>query len=278
MHEDQLSRVDEPTASSVDRPSATPSQNSVTRRAALGLTAGATAGALLASGIGSRMSLAATLSTQEEKKMSPKAFVYTEVQISVPFADAPWRDINAALLKQPGLLNKTWLAGVGNNSLGGIYAFDSIENAQAFVTGYFPQEARQVGAAHNTRIFDAAVVEAASRDMDSPHFGVTPDSKPGAFVYTEVQINVPFEKAPWRDRNPHLKQQPGLMAKTWLSGLHTNTLGGIDAFDTIENAKAFALNDFPAQIAKMNAAFYTRVFDAGVAEEASRQMRSPFFI
>ena len=210
--------------------------------------------------------------------MSPKAFVYTEVQISVPFADAPWRDLNPTLLEQPGLLNKTWLAGVGNNSLGGIYAFDSIANAQRFVTGYFPREAKKFGAAHTTRIFDAQVVEDASRDMNSVHFGAKPDREPGAFVYTEVQVNVPFDKAPWRERNPVLRQQPGLMSKTWLSGLHTNTLGGIDAFDTIENAQAFALTDFPAQAAKMNAAFYTRVFDANVAEAASRDMRSPFYV
>ncbi|MDJ0947796.1 MAG: hypothetical protein QNJ94_02650 [Alphaproteobacteria bacterium] len=210
--------------------------------------------------------------------MAPKAFVYTELQISVPFAEAPWRKVNPTLLRQPGLLNKTWLAGVGNHSLGGIYAFDSIENAQSFVTGYFPNEARTFGVAQTTRIFDAAVVADASRDINSVHFGAKLDRKPGAFVYTEVQVNVPFEKAPWRERNPSLRKQPGLLAKTWLSGLHTNTLGGIDAFDTIENAQAFALTDFPNQIAKMNAAFYTRVFDARVVEEASRPLRSPFFV
>ena len=213
-----------------------------------------------------------------EKTMSPKAFVYTELQISVPFADAPWRDINATLLRQPGFLNKTWLAGAGNNSLGGIYAFDSIENAQKFVTGYFPNEARKFGVAQTTRVFDAMIVEEASRDMNSAHFGAKPDRKPGAFVYTEVQVNVPFDKAPWRDRNPILKKQSGLMAKTWLSGFHTNTLGGIDAFDTIENAQAFALTDFPAEIAKLNTAFYTRVFDASHVEAASRQLHSPFFV
>ena len=132
--------------------------------------------------------------------MSPKAFVYTELQISVPFADAPWSDINATLLKQPGLLNKTWLAGIGNNSLGGIYAFDSIENARDFVTGYFPAEAARFGVSQTPRLFDAALVEAASRDIDSPHFGARLGRAPGAYVYTEVQVNVPFAQAPWKDR------------------------------------------------------------------------------
>ncbi len=210
--------------------------------------------------------------------MTQQAFVYTELQISVPFEQAPWRDVNPTFLQQPGIVNKTWLAGVGNNSLGGIYAFDSINNAQKFVTGYFPNEARNFGVAQTTRIFDATVVEEASRDMKSVHFGAKLDRKPGAFVYTEVQVNVPFSEAPWREINPMLKQQPGILAKTWLSGLHTNTLGGIYAFDTIENAKAFALNYFPTETTELNAAFITRVFDASLVEEASRQLRSPFFV
>lgn len=90
-----------------------------------------------------------------------KAFVYAELQISVPFDQAPWREVNPTILQQPGVLNKTWLAGVGNDSLGGIYAFDTIGNAQKFVTGYFPDEARKFGVAQTTRIFDAAIVEAA---------------------------------------------------------------------------------------------------------------------
>jgi len=209
--------------------------------------------------------------------MTQKTFIYTELQISVPFSQAPWREVNLTLLQQPGILNKTWLAGVGNHSLGGIYAFDSIENAQKFVTGYFPSEAKKFGVAQTTRIFDAAIVEEASRDMNSVHFGAKLDRKPGAFVYTEVQVNVPFDKAAWREINPVLKKQPGILAKTWLSGLHTNTLGGIYAFDTIENGKTFALTYFPTETAKLNAAFYTRVFDASAVEEASRQMHSPFF-
>ncbi len=68
-----------------------------------------------------------------------------------------------------------------------------------------------------------------------------------------------------------------MLAKTWLSGLHTNTLGGIDTFDTLENAKSFALDAIPKTALNMNAAFYTRVFDATAAEEASRYLNSPFY-
>ncbi len=198
--------------------------------------------------------------------------------MSLPFAQAPWQDINAALLRQPGLLNMTWLAGIDSHSLGGFYAFNSIENAQRFVTGYFSTAARSLGVAQTSRIFDATVVEEASRELSSPYFGVKPTRNPAAFVYTEVQVSVPFTNAPWRKRNPVLKQQPGLLAKTWLSGLHTQTLGGIDVFDSVQHALLYALNDFPKTAKRLNAAFYSRVFDARIAEEASRQMGSSFFI
>ena len=249
----------------------------ISRRDVLKLSSTATAAALFSPILGLSTASAAEAPGAKNAALPRKAFVYTELQISVPFDQAPWRDVNRTLLQQPGLLNKTWLAGVGNHSLGGIYLFDNIENAQQFVTGYFPGEAKKFGAAQTTRIFDAAIVEEASRDMNSVHFGGKTERKPGAFVYTEVQVNVPFASAPWRQLNPTLKAQPGLLSKTWLSGLNTNTLGGIYAFDTLENATSFALGYFPGEAAGLNAAFYTRIFDAGVVEEACLQMQSPFF-
>jgi len=207
-----------------------------------------------------------------------KAFVYTELQISIPFDQAPWQEINQVLKQQPGILNKTWLAGIDATSVGGFYSFDSIENAQKFVTEYFPSEAKKLGRAQRTLIFTADTVKEASIAMDSVHFGAPNKQQPGAYVYTEVQLNVqPFDSAPWRELNPVLKQQPGLLAKTWLSGLHTGTPGGFYAFDTIENAQRFATEYFPTEAAQLNAAFTTRVFDASVVEEASREMNSPFY-
>lgn len=206
-----------------------------------------------------------------------KAFVYTELQIALPFADVPWADLNADIRRQPGFANKTWLSGIATQSVGGFYEFDSIANAKAFVTGYFPGEARKFGVAQTTRVFDGEVVEEASRYLNSMHFGGTLGTKPGAFVYTEVQLSVPFDQVPWRVMNPVLKVQPGLLHKTWLSGADNLSPGGIYAFDTIENARAFVTDYFPTEGAALNAAYTTRLFDAAVVEQASRDMGSPYF-
>ena len=247
-----------------------PKSHDFNRRQTLQILAGTTITAAFAKGLSAQ-------TAGKETDMEIAAFVYTELQISVPFTDVPWQVLSDRINAQPGFINKTWLAGHGNNSVGGFYAFDSIENAQKFVTGYFPGEASSFSVAHTTRIFPAAPVRDASADMNSPHFGAAPERKPGAFVYTELQVNVPFENAPWRDRNPVLREQTGLISKNWLSGLNTQTLGGLDAFDTVENAVEFAVNVFPKTAEKMNTALYTRVFDANITEEASRYLRSPYY-
>jgi len=206
-----------------------------------------------------------------------KAFVYTELQNALPFDQAPWRQLNPVILEQPGFRNKTWLWGV-NQSVGGFYEFDSIENAKKFVTGYFPGEARKFGVAQTTRVFDGDVVEEASRYLNSVHFGGQVTRRPGAFVYTEGQISAPFDQAPWRDMNPILKAQPGLLHKTWLSGVHTGSVGGFYAFDTLENATRFVTDYFPTETATLDIAYTTRIFDAGPVEAASRGTRSHFFV
>ena len=241
------------------------------RRQFLGLTAGGVV--MMAAG----RAAAIEIKPKGHKTMNPGAFVYTELQISVPFDKVPVDRVNAAIIAQPGFLNKTWLSGYGSGSAGGFYSFDTIENAQKFVTDYFPKEAAGFGVAQTTRVFDGAVTRDASLGLNSVHYGTVPDREPGAYVYTEIQVSVPFDQLPWQDRNAVLAKQPGLISKTWLSGLHTQTVGGIDAFDTLEDAREFAVNAFPETAKKMNAAFYTRVFEAGVTRDASIAMNSPYF-
>jgi hypothetical protein len=63
------------------------------------------------------------------------------------------------------------LSGVGTGTAGGLYAFDTIEHAQAFALDYFPSVAARLKTAFCTRLFDAAVVAEASRDSGSPFYG-----------------------------------------------------------------------------------------------------------
>ncbi|WP_066548112.1 MULTISPECIES: hypothetical protein [unclassified Sphingomonas] len=207
-----------------------------------------------------------------------KAFVYTELQNTVPFDAAPWRELNPVLLEQPGFVNKTWLSGAVTNSVGGFYEFNSIDAALQFVTGYFPNEAKRFGVPQTTRVFNGEVVEEASRALNSVHFGGVVSQVPGAFVYTEAQISAPFDQAPWREMNPILKAQPGLLHKTWLSGINTLSVGGFYAFDTLENASRFVTDYFPTETRALNVAYTTRLFDAAPVAEASRALHSAFFI
>ncbi len=243
------------------------------------MTVGLAAIPFAAMGLAAHSTRATARTNQNEiKSMTANAFVYTELQTSLPFTDVPWKKLNAAIDEQPGFIDKTWFSGVGNNSVGGLYSFASVADAQLYCTDFFPALARELGVAQTTRVFDNQATAEASADMGSPHFGGQVTTKPGAFVYTEVQVAVPFEKAPWRDRNPVLRTQKGLLSKVWLSGHNTNTLGGVDAFDTVENASDFAINVFPKTAAALNAAFYTRIFDARATEDASRGLRSPYYL
>lgn len=214
---------------------------------------------------------------QAEQPVAAKAFVYTELQLSAPFEAIPWQGANGAIKQQPGFINKTWLSGVGNNSVGGFYAFDSVENAQRYVSDFFPNEARNLGVAQTTRVFNAYAGAEASRGGNSAYFGGKPNKSPVAFVYTEFQTRLKLKKSTWTEANKTLLQQPGLLSKTWLVGVNTETTGGFFAFDTLENAKNFAFNYVPSEAKTMNAAFYTRIFDAAKTETASRAIASPFY-
>jgi len=99
-----------------------------------------------------------------------------------------------------------------------------------------------------------------------------------AFVYVEVQTSMPFEKFPWLENNPDIRQAPGFICKTWLSGVDNHSIGGFYGFDSIENAKQYATVYMPNKCKELNIGLTTRIFDAEVVEAASKEMNSPFFV
>jgi hypothetical protein len=208
-------------------------------------------------------------------------FLYAEVQASVPFEAAPWKLFNPEMKKQPGLIRKTWLSGLETHTVGGIYEFDTVENAGAYVDNYLAEEARKVGGAGSlmTRVYDGQVTEAASREMHSPWLiPITePRSRGRVYLFNEMHWKVPFAEVPWQQLNLRLKQQPGLLTKQWLSGRGTNTVNGFYEFDSKANALKFAYGMFAEECEKAGITANIKLFDADIVDEASRAMGSPYY-
>lgn len=103
-------------------------------------------------------------------------------------------------------------------------------------------------------------------------------SKPTrVFLYAEFQNSAPFTEAVWGEANVLMHKVPGLLTKTWLSGVGNSSVGGFYSFDSIENANAYArglLSDFAKA---SNASLTVKLFDGDVVEAASLGMQSPFY-
>ncbi|PWB84129.1 MAG: hypothetical protein C3F11_02965 [Methylocystaceae bacterium] len=99
-----------------------------------------------------------------------KVFLYAEIQVSIPFETIPWKDIDVAMKKNPGLKSKTWLSGINTNTIGGFYEFDTLENAKAYAVGYLAEAAQQLGGSLTVRLYNGDVVAEASKAINSPFY------------------------------------------------------------------------------------------------------------
>ncbi|WP_030391762.1 hypothetical protein [Kitasatospora purpeofusca] len=97
------------------------------------------------------------------------------------------------------------------------------------------------------------------------------------FLYTEIEAAVPFDRFDWQQVNAALRTAPGLIRKTWLSGIGTHTIGGFYEFDTAENALAFAQGPFAEEARRAGSPATTRLFDGEVVREASIDLDSPYY-
>ncbi len=103
--------------------------------------------------------------------LQPGAFVYVEAQSSIPFGEyQTWEKDNEGIRAQTGFINKTWLSGADDNSIGGFYAFDTIENAKKYVHGFMANKAKELNIGVTMRIFDAQAAKEASTGLFSPYF------------------------------------------------------------------------------------------------------------
>lgn len=210
-----------------------------------------------------------------------KIYIYAEVQASIPFENAPWAVINPQMKKWAGLLRKTWLSGLETNSVGGIYEFDTLEHARAYVEGYLLLEAKAVGGAGSllTRFYESAALEEASREMQSPWLVPieSPRPKGRVFLFGEMHWSIPSAQVPWKEVNEMLKHQPGLLSKHWLSGVNTQSPAGFYEFDSKENALAFAFGSYAGECRQSGVTANVKLFNADIVEDASKGMSSPYY-
>ena len=99
-----------------------------------------------------------------------KIFLYAEYQVSVPFTEIPWQEINEQMLTFEGLVSKTWLSGLNNQTVGGFYEFTSRELAQKYIDELLIPFANTVNGNLSVKLFDGDVVSDASKAMSSPYF------------------------------------------------------------------------------------------------------------
>lgn len=99
-----------------------------------------------------------------------KIFMYAEYQVSIPFSDINWLEINAQMQSFSGLVSKTWLSGEHTKTVGGFYEFDNRANAQAYIDALLTPFAKQVGGNLTVKLFDGDIVKEASIGMSSPFY------------------------------------------------------------------------------------------------------------
>jgi hypothetical protein len=102
---------------------------------------------------------------------NPRVYLYAEFQVSIPFKEIDWKPIDVEMKKYAGLISKTWLSGINNQTVGGFYAFDSEENAQKYISGLHLPFGEKIGGNLSTKLFDADATREASVAIHSPFFG-----------------------------------------------------------------------------------------------------------
>ena len=98
------------------------------------------------------------------------------------------------------------------------------------------------------------------------------------FLYAEFQTSTPFTEQVWAEANPMMHTVVGLRNKTWLSGIHTNSVGGFYEFDSIDNARAYAEGMLSEFAKAANASLTVKLFDGDVVASASKGMSSPYYM
>ena len=97
------------------------------------------------------------------------------------------------------------------------------------------------------------------------------------FLYAEYQVSIPFDQIDWAPINVEMKKFPGLVSKTWLSGLNTHSVGGFYEFESHESAQIYIDGLLIPFATRVQGNLAVRLFDAEATKTASIGINSPFY-
>jgi hypothetical protein len=98
-----------------------------------------------------------------------KVFLYAKIQVSVPLREVDWPSINIER-KRTRSEEQDMAERDRQNTIGGLYEFDLLENARAYAEGYLARAAKKLGGSLTVKLFDGDVTEEASRGIRSPYY------------------------------------------------------------------------------------------------------------
>ena len=96
------------------------------------------------------------------------------------------------------------------------------------------------------------------------------------FLYVEFQISQDFTELDIEEINSQMKAFPGLISKTWLSGIGNKSLGGFYEWDSLENVQNY-IDNYLAPGMKTYGSLTVKLFNGDVVRDASIDMSSPFY-
>ena len=101
---------------------------------------------------------------------SNAVFLYVELGQAKFFKDVDWKEINHGMKQYDGLLSKTYLQGLDDQSLGGFYHFDCRMNAEKYIAGFLKPLAKRSNITLTCKLFETNLTREASKEMNSPFF------------------------------------------------------------------------------------------------------------
>ena len=98
-------------------------------------------------------------------------YLHVEFPTFIPMDELDWKQINVEMRKYQGLISKTWLSGINNDTVGGFYEFETKENAENYVENYLKKITEEtLNVKGKYTIYSKDATKKQSIEMNSPYF------------------------------------------------------------------------------------------------------------